>query len=216
MSNGKGGVFGKPPVFRSHARVMIFYDFENFRKSFEKAGFKIDYGKSQYMILEILTDFIGEKLDKSNLVRAYAYTGEFTDNVVSKAMKYNKEFGKELEAKREAQKRLFKRMSRFNLFELKTLPLRYENGKLFQKGVDVHLAVDLVSHAFRNNYDIAVVCSGDVDMLESFKIVKSLGKRIVVISHEDMVSRNIIKEADIFIDVSKLSKELVRKYEIAQ
>lgn len=145
-------------------------------------------------------------------MRAYAYTGEFTDKIISKAMKDDPDFASKMKMLMDNQKKLFRRMARFNLFELKTLPLKYEHGKLFQKGVDVHLAVDLVSHAFKNNYDIAVVCSGDVDMIESFKIVKALGKRIVVISHGEMAAKNIIKEADIFVDVSKLDSEMISKY----
>ena len=207
-------------------RVMIFYDFENFKQSlyYRDRNRKFNYGKVQYLIIDLLRNLVKIKdIDRSDLIRAYAYTGEYTPELISKIEKnieWMEERGfpvQKIESKKErlektkekmsAQRRFMKRMEAYHFFEMRTCPLKYDGRTIFQKGVDVQLAVDLVTHAFRDNYDIAVVCSGDVDLLESLKIVKGLGKMVIVISHPDITADAIIKEADFYIDVSKLSDE---------
>lgn len=44
------------------------------------------------------------------------------------------------------------------------------------KGVDIRLTTDLLSNAFQDNYDVAVVISGDADYAPVFEEVKRLGK----------------------------------------
>ena len=69
-----------------------------------------------------------------------------------------------------------------------------------EKGSDVNLATHLLWHAFRNDYDIAVVVSNDSDLLEPIRIAKAeLGKRIVVINpHKNKPSRQLLQVADEF------------------
>ena len=95
---------------------------------------------------------------------------------------------------------------------MKTLTLRYEDGKFFQKGVDVLMAVDLVYHAFNNSFDIAVLCTGDIDLIEAVRKVKSMGKRIIVFSHPRLVSKELQKGADFFINVEKLNDEELNQF----
>ena len=201
-------------------RVMIFYDLENFKQGLAHRDphRKYDYGKLQYLIIDLLKEILPASDDRGyTLVRAYAYTGEYTDQLLKKIKediekKKREEEKSKLERllektrrKFDAQKSLLYKLRSFNFLELRTYPLKYSNGQIFQKGVDVQLAVDLVSHAFRDNFDIAVVCSGDIDLLESLKIVKSLGKIIVLMSHPKITAKNLRFEADFYIDMSKLS-----------
>jgi uncharacterized LabA/DUF88 family protein len=48
------------------------------------------------------------------------------------------------------------------------------------KGVDIALAKDLLSNAFRDNYDVAVVVAGDGDYVPLVEEVKRLGKIVYV------------------------------------
>jgi len=48
------------------------------------------------------------------------------------------------------------------------------------KGVDIALATDLLGHAFRNNFDAAVLIAGDGDYVPMVEEVKRLGKRVYV------------------------------------
>lgn len=44
-----------------------------------------------------------------------------------------------------------------------------------EKGVDVHLAVDMVRHAFRREYDEAILVTGDADLIYPLEVVQALG-----------------------------------------
>lgn len=92
--------------------------------------------------------------------------------------------------------------------DLKKRPLQFSTKemKAYQKGVDVQLAVDLVSHAYQDNFDVAVIFSGDADLLESIKLVKVLGKKVILISHPHQASPNMIKTCDYFYDLSRLNE----------
>ena len=175
-----------------------------------------DYGKLQYLILDLLKNLLKGRDDNEYiLVRAYAYTGEYTDQMIKRiAEDFERKGEKEIEKllkktqkRMKSQRHMLENISRFNFFEVRTYPLKYSKGQIFQKGIDVQLAVDLVTHAFRDNFDVAVVCSGDIDLLESLKIVKSLGKIVVVMSHPFITAKALRKEADFYIDMSKLRDE---------
>lgn len=47
-----------------------------------------------------------------------------------------------------------------------------------EKGVDVHLAVDMVRDAFLRRYDEAVIMTGDADLMYPLEIVQSMGKPV--------------------------------------
>ena len=111
-----------------------------------------------------------------------------------------------------AQQRFFDKLNGFNYFELKTLPLKYENGRFFQKGIDVQMAVDLIYHAFNDNFDLVVICSGDIDLKEAVKLVKNLGKKVIIMSHKRLASKEIVKEADLFINIDELTEEQLNKF----
>lgn len=44
-----------------------------------------------------------------------------------------------------------------------------------EKGVDVHLAVDIVKHAFRKEYKHMVIMTGDADLVYPLEVAKELG-----------------------------------------
>ncbi|MGC8692603.1 MAG: NYN domain-containing protein, partial [Thermoplasmata archaeon] len=67
-----------------------------------------------------------------------------------------------------------------------------------QKGVDILLATEMLTFAFRNNYDAAILCSGDQDFLPVLKEIKDLGKRIFVFGFESSVAFKLKNEADKF------------------
>ena len=49
------------------------------------------------------------------------------------------------------------------------------------KGVDIALAKDFLSHAFLNNYDVALLFAGDGDYIPLVEEVKRLGKIVCVV-----------------------------------
>ncbi len=48
------------------------------------------------------------------------------------------------------------------------------------KGVDIALSTDMLSNAFRNNYDVAVLYAGDGDYVPLVEEIKRLGKGVYV------------------------------------
>ena len=50
-----------------------------------------------------------------------------------------------------------------------------------EKGTDINLAVDVVSRAFHNSYDVAFIVSADTDYLKIYDILRNLGKLTVVV-----------------------------------
>ena len=203
-------------------RIMIFYDLENFKEGLKwrDRKRKYDYGKVQYLILDLVKNLLPAQGDDNySLIQAYAYTGEYTESLIKRIKDdmQNARTEEERENLRkilnktsqrlEAQKSLLEKLRKFHFFELRAYPLKYSNGQMSQKGIDVQLAVDLVTHAFMDNFDIAVVCSRDIDLLESLKIVKSLGKIVVLMSHPRITAKQLLEEADFYIDMSRLSDE---------
>ncbi|MCH7568397.1 MAG: NYN domain-containing protein [Nanoarchaeota archaeon] len=47
------------------------------------------------------------------------------------------------------------------------------------KGDDVYLAVDLVSGAYEDLYDVAIIVSGDADFIPAIKLVQKNGKKVI-------------------------------------
>ena len=83
----------------------------------------------------------------------------------------------------EGQKKLFKELESNPLIDVKTTPLKQKGGEIYQKGVDVLLTTDLTHLAHTEAYDIAIILSGDTDMIEAVKLIKTLGKTPIVVSY---------------------------------
>lgn len=206
---------------------MIFIDNSNFFNSIrclQDDKFQdrvIDYNKLSKFVLNFLSknsQYINQNLFH---VRTYYYDGEYTDTLINK-IKYHLSSIKNLPENQEeiytlnlllekvnrrmdSQKRAIDIMRSFYFFETRLKPLQYsKNQGVFQKGVDVQLAVDLVSNAYLNNYDIAVLFSGDIDLYESIKLVKSLGKQIIIFSHEKLMAQDMITISDFYKDIYRL------------
>lgn len=119
----------------------------------------------------------------------------------------------------DGQRRFLTKQSKVPFLEVRTTPLKQRDGKPFQKGVDVKLAVDLVHFAHCNAYDVAIIMSGDTDLLESVSLVrKILGKTVILVSFYDedkpeysIVSKELIGNADFFFNTRSITeKELLQ------
>jgi len=66
------------------------------------------------------------------------------------------------------------------LCKLRKHKRKNEDSYVFDiKGDDVHLAVDLVSGAYEDLYDTAIIVSGDEDFVPAIKKSQKLGKKII-------------------------------------
>lgn len=203
-------------------RVMLFIDSDNFFGSLKQVDKKRKDRISKFsdFIIGYLNKKSYSKLDVLDRVRTYLYTGEFTDSLIKRI---NKEYGDSnnvdlkgvldyAEKQREFQQKFFNIAINFNSFEIRAKPLQFGNDKIFQKGVDVQIAVDMITHAYNNSYDVVILCSGDADLIESLKVLKNLGKKVIVCSHTKSCSKNIRKEADIFIDMADFTDDELNEF----
>jgi uncharacterized LabA/DUF88 family protein len=114
--------------------------------------------------------FSNKILDKRRLVRMYYY---------------NAVVGKVEEPERfKDQEKFFKSVAAIPYTELRLGRLVYTNqwpnSPPFEKGVDVQLATDMITHAFKNNYDVAILVAGDNDFVGALQAVKDNGKHVEV------------------------------------
>lgn len=77
-----------------------------------------------------------------------------------------------------------------------------EDGK--QKEVDVALTVEMLMHAVRDHYDVAILVSGDRDFIPVISEVQSLGKKVEVASFSRCTSRRLIEISDKYTDLGSL------------
>jgi uncharacterized LabA/DUF88 family protein len=80
----------------------------------------------------------------------------------------------------------------------------YDSVRKEQKEVDVAMACEMVVHALRDHYDIAIVVSGDRDFVPAIQHVQAAGKRVEVAAFGNSVAKAIIVVADKFYDLDKI------------
>ena len=79
----------------------------------------------------------------------------------------------------------------------------FENGIHRQKGVDSLIAIDMLSKAFKKDYDEAVLLAGDSDFTEVVKAVKDAGVKVAGAFFKENTSKELIQSFDKQIDLDK-------------
>ena len=77
--------------------------------------------------------------------------------------------------------------------------VRGKGKNMKEKGVDIYLAVDLLTLGYANAYDTAVIVGGDEDYLNAIEAVQRLGKHVEVAGFATSTSEKIKRVADRFI-----------------
>ena len=82
------------------------------------------------------------------------------------------------------QKRFFDELRRSRRIELvlgRHQPRRDHAGRRYhvEKETDVNLAVDMVTGAFEDRFDVAMLVAGDTDYVRAIRAVQARGKRVV-------------------------------------
>ena len=145
---------------RTSERVMIFIDGSNMYHSL-KHFYKrtnLDIGR-----------FCQKILGRRQLVRMYYY---------------NARVGRKEEPERyKRQQSFFAEVTAIPYTELRLGRLVYNNWPgtpPYEKGVDIQLATDMITHSFKNNYDVAILVAGDNDFVGALQAVKDNGKNVEV------------------------------------
>ncbi len=170
-------------------RVAIFIDGSNLYYSLKNLEInKIDFQR----LLKLLTK---DKL----LISTFYYNAPLNIDVNPKTYWEQQKFFNEL-----------KKIPDFNIVLCKLRKHKRKDGNyVFDvKGDDVHLAVDLVSRAYENLYDTAIIVSGDEDFVPAIKKAQKLGKKITNAYFKSSSSTSLKKTCNDFIYMNDLIKEL--------
>lgn len=161
-------------------RIVIFIDGSNLFHGLRYLNIKIDYSK--------LVEFL--KKDRY-LVRTYFYTAVPQEKDVKKG---TPEWDSLMR-----QRRFLDELSMMGI-KVRTSNLRkLPSGEYLEKEVDIMLATDMLSLAYKNAYDTAVLVSGDSDFIYTVEEVQRLGKRVENATFKKTSSFNLRKACDDFI-----------------
>ena len=152
---------------------------------------RIDLHQLAWRELVGLADF---NIVHGELIRAYFYDGL----VLAEDKEYSD------------RKKYFDRLRRFDFCEVRLGRLiRLKDGSLRQKGVDVLMALDMVSKAKDDHFDIAVVLANDDDFVDMVQAVRDSGKRVCGAYIGRKASRRLL---DVFDRRKDLTKEILEPY----
>ncbi|MBI2304072.1 MAG: NYN domain-containing protein [Chloroflexi bacterium] len=157
-------------------RVIVFIDGSNLYHSLKQ-----DIGRTDLDFAR----FSSKLADGRELVRSYYYNAPLDQT-------------KEPQRYRD-QEKFFERLRRTDYLELRFGKLVYRGWPKeppYEKGIDVKLTTDLLVHGFRNNYDVAILVSGDTDFADALQAVKDVGKHVEVALFRLKTSRHLRDMAD--------------------
>ena len=187
--------FVPTPVYR---RVMIFID-----GGYLREGFKRIYGQAEINfagLFVLLKKLAFEERRHPEVIRAYYYDAQVDPE---------EDF-----AKFKEQKKYFSNIEKHAVYEVKLARLKETKKGKKQKGVDVMLAIDMITKAFMNHFDIAILLAGDDDFLDLVKAVKDLtDKRVYGAFYPNEVSKDLLNNLD---KKRELTKRVLDSYGIAK
>lgn len=166
-------------------RVSIFVDGANMYYAQKKLGWYIDFRK-------VLT-FFGRDAE-SEISEAYYYTGE------------------DIQAK--TRDNAFHDYLIFSGYTIRTKAIKQmiddSTGEIVEKAnLDIELVIDMFNTVAL--YETCILMSGDSDFERALELVRSKGKRIVVVAHPEMTARELRNVAGRnFYDIRDLERVIAR------
>lgn len=205
-----------PRIYSGQSRVMVFIDAGYLRSNF-KSIFGNDDIKYSNLAHALVRDTSYGNLEP-HLVRAYYYDGiasikqidSMSDNgedehVIGTALDI-------LQDKEHEQEEYVEKIRKIDLFDVRlgqsilltTGGIKQRENWIFrQKGVDALIAVDMITKAYQNQYDVAVLISGDGDLIPVVDAVKSIGPRITGAYFERHIKKELEYTFDKRITITK-------------
>ena len=129
-------------------RIIIFIDNSNIFQGFRKFNIKADYEK----LKEILTK--GRKLQDIFLYEGVVYPMS------------------------PEKKKWYEDLKAHSGYVIKASFDKIAANDAIEKKIDIQIAIDMVSLAYENSYDTAVLVSGDGDFVPVVKKIRELGKNV--------------------------------------
>lgn len=101
------------------------------------------------------------------------------------------------------QQAFFAHLRELPYFEVRLGVIKQREHGREEKGVDVMIAVDMLSMAYKNHYDVAILVSSDGDYVELVRAVKDAGKHVINAYFEASRSYALRHACDDFIRLDK-------------
>ncbi len=167
-------------------RVCVFIDGSNFYYACrENLGGRTDVNFGSFASF-----LVGPSRD---LVRTYYYTAPLPPDHDEPAKKNQQKFFSALQRVPYLELRLGKLVKRAT-----DCPACGDHRDRYQeKGVDMRVGVDMLAGASRGLYEVAVLVSGDGDLVEAVKAVKDLGKHVELATFTKGRSDELAAVADV-------------------
>jgi len=174
----------------SEKRVAVFIDGNNFYYGLRKL-----YGKNKSLKNFDFEKFSQFLAGEENVVGIFYYNALLDREHNPDKYDSQKEFFEEL-----------KKIPNFNLVLCKLLKRNIEGtNKVYYiiKEDDISMAVDMVENAYDNNYDVAVLVSGDGDFVPAVRSVKKKTKLVKNVYFKNSSSRNLKNFCDESLELTK-------------
>ncbi len=141
-------------------RLMIFIDGSNLYHSL-----KNHFGRTDLDIGK----FCRKLVERRQLVRIYYYNAKVGQKEEPERYKHQQAF--------------FASVNEIPYCEMRLGRLVYNNwpnSPPYEKGIDILLATDMLTHSFKRNYDVAILVAGDNDYVSAIQAVKDNGHHVEV------------------------------------
>ena len=152
-------------------RIIIFIDNSNIFKGFRKYNIKADYEKLKHIITK-----------NRKLEGIFLYEGAIYPMSPEK-------------------KKWYEDLNTKSGYTIRVSFDKIALNETYEKKVDVIIAIDIISLAYENTYDIAILVSGDGDFIPVVKKLKELDKKIELWAFRYSLSnalREELKNKDIY------------------
>ena len=169
-------------LVESTDRVMVFVDWAYMLRGVQglSEGRAVD-------IAQLASTLAGRR----RLIRTYVYDGRI-----------DRAPDERWEARKKAQQRLEAGLARARSVEMRWGRLQFGDGAVpRQKGVDVLLSLDMLRFALKDNYDRAILVSGDGDYADIVKMVKDEGKSVEVAMFPASTAWALTQAADVLVEL---------------
>ena len=164
---------------------MVFIDGGYFRKNLkEKANQSIDSRFRDVIpfVSKLLVTRAAQGIIAGELIRTYYYDALYDETAE--------------EEKKQEQNKFLKRIRAAESVQVRLGHLVKGDEGYRQKGVDVLMAIDMLSKAYENQYDIAIMVAGDGDFVHLVEAVKDSGKRVYGAFFPGTVSDDLVQSFD--------------------
>ncbi|MCD6163634.1 MAG: NYN domain-containing protein [candidate division Zixibacteria bacterium] len=154
----------------SNERVMIFIDGNNLYHSLKHVvgNTNLDFDKFSHKLA-----------GNRHLIRTYYYNAPLNRDDDEEKHRLQKSFFDSLDSVPYLTKR-FGRLEKRNVRQNLPDGTFISAPTYVEKGVDTYIAIDMLTFAFKNTYDTAILISGDEDFAVLVNTIKELGKHVEV------------------------------------